>query len=93
MQLLGDDVDGYATVLIHVGQRHQDHPLRTADAQSPRPEVAELLEVHAYRGDHPGESPDHVLILSSGSARAGEFRRIKRARSPFGISCHAPILG
>src|ERR1700750_1073505 len=65
MQLLGDDIDGNAVLVVEVGQRHQDHPLRAADAERLGPEVAQLFEVYADGIDHPGEPPDAVLILLS----------------------------
>src|SRR5882757_9205148 len=70
MQLLGDNVDGNAVLVVEIGERHQDHPLRAADSERLGPEVAQLFQVNADRVDHPGEPPDGVLILWSRFAQS-----------------------
>ena len=69
LQLFRNHIDWHAIVLIDFRQGHQDRPLRTADTEGFAPEVAKFFEVHAYRSDHPGESPDNVLIFARSAAQ------------------------
>jgi len=74
MQLFRNRIDRHAVVLIDFRQGHQDLPLRTADARALAPKISQLFKMDAYRGDHPGKSPDGVLIFTGGAARLRALR-------------------
>jgi hypothetical protein len=63
MEHLRHDLHRHALSLIQIGQGHQDHPLRAADAEGFCPEITNLLEMHVDGGDLPGELPGDVVIL------------------------------
>src|SRR3978361_661123 len=82
MQLLGDDIDGNAILVVEIRERHQDHPLRSADSKRLGPEVAQLFQVHADRIDHPGEPPDGFLVLWSCFAQSTSLACTEGACNP-----------
>ncbi len=66
VQHLRNGVDRCAVALVEIRQRHDHHPLRTADTEGLGPEVPKFLQMYADRGDFPGESPNDILILLGG---------------------------
>jgi len=51
---------------VEVGHRHQNHPLRTGDAEILGPEIANLVEMDVDRGYFPEEFPESVLAQVAG---------------------------
>src|SRR5258708_21361904 len=70
VKLLGNNIDGNAVLVVEIGERHQDHPLRTADSEGLCPEVAQFFQVNADRIDDPGKPSDGFLILWSRFAQS-----------------------
>jgi hypothetical protein len=65
MKLLGDDDDGNAVLFVEIEERHQDHPLGTADSERLCPEIAQFLQMNSDGVDYPGEPPDGFLVFGS----------------------------
>src|SRR5260370_1761164 len=72
--------------MVGLRQGHENDALGSADTEGFGPEIAKFFKAHADSGDHPSESPDHVLILAGGPARTGAARRT-RARL---VCSHSP---
>src|ERR1700761_2550519 len=67
--------------MVEIDQRHENQPLRPADAERLGPEIAQLFQMHVDRSDHPGESPDNVLIFGNGIAQTDPPRDTRRSAS------------